>query len=255
MGVTRRRKAGGCAELSQLNDGIVAPGDDMHERQGDLGKDRVDERVSRSPVGSQMRAIVDLDRGDRIEREGVADHEIDTLAHHAIEGVAPHARISAVGKAGKFGQAHLYEHAIGLPERRIERPEKALLVGAQETTPPIADPARPTQPKREDEDCDEGGQIEKRGRSIPERAETRAPILREGPSDKGELIPHLTPGVPKRREKQVQRLAPCERGADAAVASWTIRSQTSALNGASSFLPISSVTSSIARTIVRESSV
>ena len=108
-----------------------------------------------------------------------------------------------------LGQPHLRERAIVAAERRIERPQKNLLVGAQEPAASIADPVLGREAaEREGEDRDDPHDIEQRGRAIEERGEPRPPILSKRLRDVGQRSCHLTPGVRERVEKHVHGAAP-----------------------------------------------
>ena len=126
-------------ESAQFDDGIAPLGLHAQKRHADLREDRIDEGVSVPAFGQKMAAVIDLDRGDRIESEDVTDHEVDALRHDGVEGPAAKAHVSAVDRVRELGQPHLRERAIVAAERRIERPQKNLLVGAQEPAALIAD--------------------------------------------------------------------------------------------------------------------
>ena len=127
-------------EIAQFGDGIAPLGLHAQERHADLREDRVDEGVAVPTFGQKMAAVIDFDRGDRIESEDVADHEVDALRHDGVEGPAAKVDVGAVGRVRDLGQPHLRERAIIAAERRIESPQKNLLVGAQE---PAALDSRP----------------------------------------------------------------------------------------------------------------
>jgi hypothetical protein len=56
-------------ELAQLGDRIAALHLHPQIRQPTLREDRVDEIVAVPPFGQKVAAVVDIDRGDRIERK------------------------------------------------------------------------------------------------------------------------------------------------------------------------------------------
>src|SRR5271170_6013800 len=60
------------AHDAQFIDGISAPRLHPHERQSDLEEQCIDEGVPLLALGQEVAAVVDLDRGDRIERQDVA---------------------------------------------------------------------------------------------------------------------------------------------------------------------------------------
>ena len=127
-------------ESAQFGDGIGSLRLHAQQRHADLREDRVDEGVAVPAFGKEMAAVIDFDRGDRIEGQDVADHEVDALRHDGVEGPAAKVDVGAVGRVRELGQPHLRERAIIAAERRIERPQKNLLVGAQE---PAALDSRP----------------------------------------------------------------------------------------------------------------
>ena len=105
-------------ESAQFGDGIAPLGLHTQERHADLRKDRVDEGVAVPTFGKEMAAVIDFDRGDRIESEDVADHEVDALRHHGVEGAPANVDLGALGRVREFGQPHLRERAIiGVMER------------------------------------------------------------------------------------------------------------------------------------------
>ena len=119
-------------ESAQFGDRICSLRLHPQQRHADLCEDRVDEGVAVPTFGNEMAAVIDFDRGDRIEGQDVADHEVDALRHDGVEGPAAKVRVSAVRRVRELGQPHLRERAIIAAERRIERSQKTLLVGAQE---------------------------------------------------------------------------------------------------------------------------
>jgi hypothetical protein len=106
-------------EIAQFGDGIAPLGLHAHERHADLREDRVDEGVSVPTFGKEMAAVMDFDRGDRIESEDVADYEVDALRDDGVEGPAANVDLGALGRVREFGQPHLRERAIVAAERRI----------------------------------------------------------------------------------------------------------------------------------------
>src|SRR5271165_5113794 len=98
--------------------------------------------------------------------------------------------------------AHNHGARIIAAERRIERPQKALLIGAQEPAALIADPAPDrAAAEREGEDCDEPHEIEGGGGTIEERGEPRPPILSKRLRDESKRPDHLAPGARQRVKK------------------------------------------------------
>ncbi len=191
MRLRRGRQIGVGEEIAQFSDGIAPLGLHAHKRQADLREDRVDEGVSVPAFGQKMAAVIDLDRGDRIESEDVADHKVDALGHNGVEG--PAAKVhSPVRRVRELGQPHLRERAIAGAERRIERPQKNLLVGAQEPAAPIADPAPDREAaEREDEDRDDPDDIEQGGGTIEESAKPRPTVLSKRLREDGQRSRHL----------------------------------------------------------------
>ena len=108
----RKRQIGVGEESAQFGDGIAPLGFHAQERHADLRKDRVDEGVAVPTFGKEMAAVIDFDRGDRIESEDVADHEVDALRHNGVEGPAAKVDVGALGRVCEFGQPHLRERAI-----------------------------------------------------------------------------------------------------------------------------------------------
>ena len=74
----------------------------------------MDEGVALLALGQEVAAVIDLDRGDRIERQDVADHEIDALRHDVVQRLAAGGGVGAKRRAHKLGKAHLSESAIVL---------------------------------------------------------------------------------------------------------------------------------------------
>jgi hypothetical protein len=99
-------------EIAKLGDGICSLRPDAQERQADLREDRVDEGVSVPAFRQKMAAVIDLDRGDRVESEDVADHKVNALRHDGVEGPAAKVHVSAVRRFHELGQPHLRERAI-----------------------------------------------------------------------------------------------------------------------------------------------
>jgi len=108
----RRRQIGVGEESAQFGDGIAPLGFHAQERHADLRKDRVDQGVSVPTFRKEMAAVIDFDRGDRVEGEDVADHEVDALRHNGVEGPAAKVDVGALGRVREFGQPHLRERAI-----------------------------------------------------------------------------------------------------------------------------------------------
>ena len=104
--------AGVGEESAQFADGIAPLGLHAKERHADFRKDRVDEGVSVPAFRQKMAAVIDFDRGDRIESEDVADHKVDALRHDGVERPAAKVHISAVDRVRELGQPHLRERAI-----------------------------------------------------------------------------------------------------------------------------------------------
>ena len=129
---------GAGAHDAQFIDGIGAPRLHPHERQSDLEEHRIDEGVPLLALGQEVAAVIDLDRGDRIEGQDVADHEIDALRHDAVQRLAAGGGVGAKRRARKLGKAHLSESAIVPAERGVERHQKGLFVGGQEPAALIA---------------------------------------------------------------------------------------------------------------------
>ena len=127
-------------ESAQFRDGICSLRLHPQQRQPDFREDGVDEGVAVAAFGQKMAAVVHFDRGDRVEGQDVADHEVDALRHDGVEGPAVKVDVGAVGRVRELGQPHLRERAIIAAERRIESPQQNLLVGAQEPAASIADP-------------------------------------------------------------------------------------------------------------------
>ena len=100
----RREKPGAGEEIAQLGDGIGPLRLHAHERQADLREHRIDEGVSVLTFGQEMASVVDLDRGDRIESEDVADHEVDALRHDGVE--RPAAKVDVGAATGLASSAN-----------------------------------------------------------------------------------------------------------------------------------------------------
>src|SRR5271170_7737445 len=110
--------------------------------------------------------------------------------------------------------AHNHGVRIIAAERRIERPQKTLLVGGQEPAALIADPAPDREAaEREGEDRDDPHDIEQGGGTIQKRGKPRPPILSKRLRDEGQRSRHLAPGVRQRVEKHIHGAAPRDRGA------------------------------------------
>src|SRR3984957_17304769 len=144
---------GAGAYNSQLIDGIGAPSLHPHERQPDLKEHRIDEGVSLLALGQEVALVVDLDRGDRIEGQDVADHEIDALRHDAVQRLASGGGVCAKRGAGKLGKAHLSEGAVVLAKRGVERHQEGLFIGGQESATLIAGAATAWTTDHEDDEC------------------------------------------------------------------------------------------------------
>ena len=129
---------GAGAHDAQFIDGIGAPRLHPHERQPDLEEQCIDEGVALLALGQEVALVVDLDRGDRIEGQDVADHEIDALRHDAVQRLAAGGRVGAKRRVGKLGKAHLSEGAVVLAKRGVERHQEGLFVGGQESAALIA---------------------------------------------------------------------------------------------------------------------
>ncbi len=112
MSLRRRGQVGSGAEIAQLGDGIGSLRLHTHERQPDLREDRVYEGVSVSAFRQKMAAVIDLDCGDRIEGQDIADHEVDTLRQDGVEGTATKLDVGALGRVRDLGQPHLRERAV-----------------------------------------------------------------------------------------------------------------------------------------------
>jgi hypothetical protein len=68
-------------------------------------------------------AVVDLDRGDRIEGQDVADHEIDAFAHDAAQPPPPRGDAEPRRRVGELGERRASrEGAVVAAEGDIERP-------------------------------------------------------------------------------------------------------------------------------------
>ncbi len=105
-------------EIAKLSDGICSLRLHTQKRQPDLREDRIDKRVAVPTSGKEMAAVIDLNRGDWIESEDVADHEVDALRHNGVEGPAAKVDVGALGRICEFGQPHLRERTIVAAERR-----------------------------------------------------------------------------------------------------------------------------------------
>ena len=116
--------------------------------------------------------------------------------------------------------AHNHGARIIAAERRIERPQKALFVGAQEPAALIADPAPDrAAAEREGEERDDPHDIEQGGGAIQQRGKPGPPILSKRLRDVAQRSGHLFPGVRQRVEKHIHGAAPRDRGAPASSAS------------------------------------
>jgi len=62
---------------SHAENRIDSLGRHAHKRKAYFREYSIDELVPRFPAGKKMRAIIDLDHGDRVARDCGTDHEID----------------------------------------------------------------------------------------------------------------------------------------------------------------------------------
>jgi hypothetical protein len=108
-----------------------------HKRKAYFREYSIDELVPRPPAGKKMRAIVDLDYGDRVARDCGADYEIDAFPKHLVQRGLAFRRDPAL-YLNKFRKAHLHKYAVVAAQRLIQHGEEVFFIAGQEPAAHIA---------------------------------------------------------------------------------------------------------------------